>query len=136
MARRFPWAVACGGGIGALARYELELHLGRATPPAFPAVTLGINLGGAFLLGLLMTLLLERWPPARYARSFVAIGLLGGFTTFSTVMVESDRLIGAGLAGRAVGYVAASLLGGLIAVGAGAWAARALPRAGSRRDAA
>lgn len=128
MSSRFPWAVTAGGGLGALVRYELELHVASPTPPAFPTVTLAINLGGAFLLGLLLTLLLERWPPTRYARSFLAIGVLGGFTTFSTVMVESDRLLGAGLKGRALAYLAVSLVGGLVAVAAGAWAARALPR--------
>jgi CrcB protein len=116
-------AVAMGGGIGATLRYELELHLAHPTPPAFPWVTFAINISGAFLLGALMALTLERWPPTRFVRPFAAIGILGGFTTFSTFVVETDRLIGAHLPGTAIAYVASSLIGGFIAVGLGAFAA-------------
>ncbi len=112
-------AVAVGGGIGASIRYELALHLAPLTPPAFPAVTCAINISGAFLLGALMMLILEHWPPTRFVRPFVGIGILGGFTTFSTFVVETDRLLGARLPGVAAAYVGISLVGGFVALGLG-----------------
>jgi CrcB protein len=128
VSRRSLAAVAMGGGIGATLRYELELHLAHPTPPAFPGVTLAINLAGAFLLGALMTLTLEHWPPTRFVRPFAAVGILGGFTTFATFAVETDRLVGAHLPGVALAYVAISLVGGFTAVGLGALAADRLGR--------
>ncbi|MGZ4149064.1 MAG: fluoride efflux transporter FluC [Actinomycetota bacterium] len=119
MRPRILLAVALGGGLGACARYELELTFAPTTPPAFPWGTLAINLSGAFALGLLLTLILDVWPPTRYARPFVGIGILGGFTTFSTFVVESARLTGGGQAALALGYVAVSLVGGVMACGLG-----------------
>ena len=126
-------AVAAGGGIGASIRYELALHLSLVTPPAFPAVTCAINISGAFLLGALMMLILEHWPPTRFVRPFVGIGILGGFTTFSTFVVETDRLLGARLSGVAAAYVGISLVGGFVAVGLGGLAADRLWSAGRAR---
>lgn len=126
-------AVAIGGGIGAWCRYELTLRFAPTSPPALPTVTLGINLVGSFLLGFLLTLVLEYWPPTRYVRSFAAIGILGGFTTFSTFVVETDRLFGAGLATRAVLYLAVTLFGGLVAVALGSATATLWPRLFGRR---
>lgn len=98
------------------------------TPPSFPSVTLAINLTGAFALGLVLTLIIEYWPPTRYARAFFGIGVLGGFTTFSTMVVEADRLIAADRAAVAFAYVACSLAGGIAACALGSFAARAWPR--------
>ena len=126
-------AVAVGGGIGASIRYELSLQLAPATPPAFPAMTCAINISGAFLLGALMMLTLEHWPPTRFVRPFVGIGILGGFTTFSTFVVETDRLLGARLPGVAAVYVGISLVGGFVAVGVGALTADRLWSAGRAR---
>lgn len=119
--------VGIGGGLGALCRYELGLSLPVKTPPAFPSTTLLINLTGAFALGLLVTLILEYWPPTRYVRPFFAIGVLGGYTTFSTFMVESARLIQTHHTGTAITYMVISLVAGMIAVFAGAIVARAWP---------
>jgi len=132
---RILLAVALGGGLGASARYELGLAFAAPTPPAFPTVTLAINLAGSLLLGLVLSLILDVWPPTRYARPFAAIGVLGGFTTFSTFVVETDRLAAAGEILPALAYVAASLLGGLAccAIGAGAMSAWAGGRSRRRR---
>jgi CrcB protein len=119
--------VGLGGGIGALARYEIAMRAGIVTPPDFPWATLWINVSGAFLLGFLVTLVIEHWPPTRYVRPFVGIGILGGFTTFSAFVVETDRLIGAGFPGRAAAYVALGVLLGLAAMVLGTFAARAWP---------
>jgi CrcB protein len=127
-------AVALGGGIGASARFELAEIFAAPTPPAFPTLTLAINVAGAFLLGGLMALIVDLWPPTRYVRPLVGIGILGGFTTFSTFVVEGDRLIEAGQTGLALAYVIVSLLLGLVAVALGTsvahrvWPAIARPR--------
>lgn len=120
-------AVAAGGALGTLLRHWLNVALAPSTPPAFPWVTLAINVSGAYLLGLIVTLVLDFWPPTRYARPFVAIGALGGFTTFCTFVVETVRLAEADLAGRAITYVVASLVLGAIAMWAGAASAGMWP---------
>jgi CrcB protein len=77
---------------------------------------LWINLSGSFALGLLLTLIVERWPPTRFVRPFAAVGFLGAYTTFSTFGVEADQLISAGRLTVALSYVLGSLVGGLAAV--------------------
>ena len=72
-------------------------------------------MSGSFVLGILLVLLLERFPPNRYARPFLATGFLGAYTTFSTFSVETDLLVRDGHVGVAVLYVAASLVAGLTA---------------------
>jgi CrcB protein len=115
-------AVAAGGALGALARYEVEL----AWPVGsghFPVTTFVINTSGAFLLGLILTVSMERerrWTPVwRYVRLFACVGLLGGWTTMSTIAVESDSLVRAGDAVLALGYLAATMAAGLTAAVAG-----------------
>lgn len=118
--------VAFGGALGAGARYELV----QAIPPesgSVPWTTLVINLAGSFVLGVLLTFVLERWPPTRYVRPFLGIGFLGAFTTFSTFTVELDVLAKDGHVGVAVLYVAVSLVGGIAAAYAGIVGGRAWP---------
>lgn len=117
--RRSVVAVGLGGGLGAVIRAQLESWFAPVTPPAFPWVTLAINLSGAFLLGVILAMILDVWPPTRSLRPLLAIGLLGGYTTLSTFSVETARLLGAGETAMSLGYIAASLLGGLVAVVAG-----------------
>ena len=119
MRPRVLLAVALGGGLGACARYELALTFAPTSPPALPWVTLLINLSGSFVLGLVLTMVLDVWPPTTYVRPFVGIGVLGGFTTFSTFVVESARLTGHGQVALALAYVAVSLAGGLVACALG-----------------
>lgn len=121
-------AVAGGGALGTLGRYELGLRFAAKTPPAFPITTLIINVTGAFALGLLLTLILEIWPPTRYLRPFAAIGVLGGYTTFSTLTVDSVRLLQTQQAMRALWVMALSLTLGMVAVAAGMFAARIVAR--------
>jgi fluoride exporter len=108
-------AVAAGGAIGAPIRYELSARLGGA-PGSFPWVTFWINVSGSFLLGLLLTFVLERWPPTRFARPFLAIGVLGAYTTFSTYSVEADLLFRDGYVALGLAYVLGSLAAGGAAV--------------------
>jgi len=116
-------AVAAGGALGAAARYELS---GTWPPSAggFPWVTFGINVGGCLLIGALMVYLLEVLRPGRYARPFLAVGVLGGFTTFSTYAGETEMLLRHGHATVALTYLFGTLVAALLAT----WAGLALAR--------
>ena len=110
-------AVFAGGCLGALARAALAE--GFATDPGrWPWVTFAVNVLGAFLLGYFATRLQERLPPARYRRPFVATGVCGALTTFSTLQLELLRMLDHGRVGLGMGYAAASLAAGFVAVAA------------------
>lgn len=119
-------AIALGGALGAVLRFGLA-ELFPVEPGTFPTTTFTENMIGCFLLGLVLTLLLERWRASRYARPFLCIGLLGAFTTFSSFAVEADQLIDGGQAGLALAYVLASVVGGVALALAGIAGARAVP---------
>ena len=127
-------AIAAGGALGTLARYGTDRAL-VVTPTAFPWATFTVNVAGSFLLGLIVTLVVERWPPTRFVRPFAAIGFCGGFTTFSTLTVEATQRAQHGRVALAVGYVAASLVAGTVAALAGMAMARsrAVPLPGRRQ---
>jgi CrcB protein len=111
-------AAALGGVLGALARWGVA----RALPfPAggWPWATLLVNVTGCALIGALLAVLLARFPGHPWLRPFLATGVLGGYTTFSAFAVEVVRLVDDGAVATAVAYVAASVLGGLLAVVAG-----------------
>jgi CrcB protein len=116
-------AIAVGGSLGTLARYATDRALVPA-PLGFPWPTFTVNVAGSFVLGLIVTLSVERWPPTRFVRPFAAIGFCGGFTTFSTLAVEAAQRIQHGRAGLAAAYVAASLVAGVLAATAGMALAR------------
>jgi CrcB protein len=120
-------AIALGGALGAPARYGLA-QLVHAAPGSFPWATFATNVTGSFALGLVLALVLERFPPTRYLRPFVATGFLGSYTTYSTFAVETDLLIKDGHTALALAYAAASVLAGLAAAWAGTSAARTLLR--------
>ena len=112
-----PWrvaAIAAGGALGTLARYGVERTL-AVSDHSFPWPTFVVNVAGSFLLGVIITLVVERWPPTRFVRPFAAIGFCGGFTTFSTMVVEAARRGQHGQIGLAGGYLAASLVAGVAA---------------------
>jgi CrcB protein len=115
-------AVAAGGALGTLARYAL----GRALPEPvarFPWTTLAVNVAGSLVLGALMYVLLERRVTSPLLRPFLGVGVLGGFTTFSTFAVQAVQRADHHLL-TAAGYVCASATAGLAAVFAGAAAVR------------
>lgn len=111
-------AIAVGGALGGPARYGLGLAFPTA-PHTFPATTFAINVSGSFLLALLVVLILEVWPPTVYVRPFLCVGFLGAYTTFSTWMVDTDRLISAGAWGTAAANLVLSLVAGLAATALG-----------------
>ena len=108
-------AVFVGGAVGTFARAALGT-LGVADPGRWPWPTFTVNIVGTFLLGYLVTRLLERLPLSRYRRPILGTGLCGGLTTFSTMQVETLKMIEAHHYGLAAGYTAASIAAGLIAV--------------------
>jgi CrcB protein len=112
--------VAIGGAAGALARYGI----GRLVDPgSLPWVTVGINVAGSFLLGFLVATAV--WFP-REIRIALAVGLLGGFTTFSTFSVDVFLELESGDAARAAMLVAASVGFGVGAAASGYFIGRRL----------
>lgn len=118
-------AIALGGGLGSVARYGLLTAMPTG-PRSFPWSTFLINVSGSFVLAMLVVMLVEYWPPSRYARPFLGIGFLGGYTTFSTAVVEADELVLHHAVTTAVLYAGGTLLAGLAAVAFGFVLARAL----------
>ncbi len=109
-----------GGALGAAGRFLLDGWLTRQAGSGLPWGTLAANLIGALIAGFLMVWLEARGPSAVFWRALLIVGLLGGFTTFSAVMIESLLL---GRSARLLelgGYLGATLAGGLALVWLGA----------------
>jgi CrcB protein len=125
--------ISAGGALGSLGRWGVgELLPWSGT--AFPWATFLVNVSGALALGVLMVLVVDVWPPRRYVRPFVGVGLLGGWTTFSTYVLEVRDLLAVGRPGTAFVYVGGSLVAGLVAVWLGIAAARVLAPEAARRE--
>lgn len=118
--------IALGGVLGASARYGI-IRFMPARPDEFPWATFWTNMSGSFLLGLLLTVLLERFPPTRLVRPFLATGIVGAFTTMSTYQVETALLIKDGHALTGITYGVGSLIAGLVLAYAGMVAGRLTP---------
>jgi CrcB protein len=110
--------IASGGAIGALARYGLSDAF-PAEPGRFPVTTFTINVVGAFLLGVLLEWLVRHRSIEHWARFFAGVGVLGAFTTFSTLATEVVELTRDGHGAIAALYAVASVVAGLAAVVAG-----------------
>lgn len=108
--------VLLGGTMGTLGRYGVSLAL--PTADGWPWPTLAVNVSGAFLLALLLEWLTTPAPESsgrRRVRLLLGTGVLGGYTTYSTLAVETERLLAAGDLEMAAGYCAATLVVGLLA---------------------
>jgi len=112
--------VAAGGVVGVVARYALGTTVSHDT---LPWVTVAINVVGSFLLGLLTAVGTGLAPEVRTA---LGVGLLGGFTTFSTFSVDVLKQIEAGESGKALLYIVASVILGIGAAAVGYYAGRAV----------
>ena len=115
--------IALGGALGTLLRYGVSRWIHVAND-GFPWATFWTNLTGSFLLGFLLIVLLERFPPTRYVRPFIATGILGAFTTMSTYTVETTLLIKDDHAATAVVYGLSSVAAGVFLAYAGIATAR------------
>jgi CrcB protein len=104
--------VGLGGAVGSVARYLAGLAIIRLLGPGFPFNTLLVNVVGSFAMGLVIALLVKYDPVVAHAtelRLFVAVGLLGGFTTFSSFSADVAALWERGVHAEAALYVAASV---------------------------
>lgn len=110
--------IAAGGALGSLARWGVSLAMPHPVG-APPWSTVAVNVVGCALLGVLVVVFSERWPNHRYARPFLGVGVLGGFTTFSTYVLDAHDLAVGGHMTGAAAYLVVTLVGGLLAV----WAA-------------
>jgi CrcB protein len=118
--------IAVAGALGALARYGVEGWVSRRTTTSFPWGTFVVNVSGAFVLGLLFTLLTEHLTVAPWLRASATIGFLGAYTTFSTLSLETYRLLEDGAIALAFANAVGSLAAGLVAVYGGIVLGRAL----------
>lgn len=116
--------VMIGGAIGAGCRYQLSRLALHHAGAAFPWGTLIVNLLGGLLIGLLAGLF-ARSGGNEPLRLLLAVGVLGGFTTFSAFSLETYEMIAQGAFAAAFAYVIASVVGALIMLIAGLWLARA-----------
>jgi fluoride exporter len=125
---RILLAIALGGMIGATARYKVSTWI-TVSAGGFPWATFWTNVSGSLVLGALLVVLVERFPPSRYAQAFAGTGVLGAYTTFSTFSVETDLLVKDGHVGTAIAYVVASLVVGIAVAWLGIVLARRVVRA-------
>ncbi len=117
-------AISAGGVLGAVSRYGIGVAWPH-DPRAFAWSTWAINVTGCLLIGVLMVLVAQRWPRQRFVRPFWGVGVLGGYTTFSTASVDLLRAA----PGTALLYLGGTLIGALLAV----WTGTAVTEAVLRR---
>ncbi|MET9516365.1 CrcB family protein [Streptomyces sp. NPDC002994] len=113
-------AISAGGALGALARYGASLVW-----PGSVWTTFGVNVVGCALIGVLMVLVSEQGRGHALVRPFLGVGVLGGFTTFSTYAVDVARLLERGDALAAMAYAAGTFAGAMGAVWLGVAVTRA-----------
>lgn len=118
--------VMCGGALGAGLRFWIGGWMTRHAGDALPWGTLTANLVGAFCAGFIAIWLEGRGPSALYWRALLIVGVLGGLTTFSALMLESLLYAKSARGGATLGYLAITLAGGLVLVWLGARLAHAV----------
>jgi CrcB protein len=112
--------VAIGGALGSMARYGTGVLVGKAWSASFPLGTMLINIVGSVAMGLFIGYLVRTTPAWQAdARLFVAIGVLGGFTTFSSFSLDAVSMLERGELGLALFYVLGSVIIGIAALFAG-----------------
>lgn len=114
------WLVMAGGAIGAGMRHLVGGWLLRQLGSGLPWGTLAVNLGGSLAAGFLFAWLEGRGPSALYLRAFLIVGVLGGLTTFSALMLECLLYSKSDRGGALAGYLALTIVGGFALVWAGA----------------
>lgn len=114
--------VGLGGGAGSLLRWWIGRIVGERYRGSFPLGTFLINISGAFVIGYLSILFSVDWRD-RYGtvlNAGVLTGILGGYTTFSSMQLDAAKLAGSDRPGLAAGYLMVSTVAGLVAAGLGA----------------
>jgi CrcB protein len=111
--------IAVGGALGSVCRYGLSTVVQRWSSPFFPYGTFAVNVLGCLLFGVIMGAARQRFVLGPSERAFLLIGILGGFTTFSTFTYETFALLQDGQFVRALVNAGGQLLCGLVALWAG-----------------
>jgi CrcB protein len=119
-------AIGVAGAAGALARYGIANVALRRHSHGFPWGTFLVNVSGAFALGLIVALAVQRWALSDWLRSAITIGFLGSYTTFSTFSLDTYRLAAERELGVAAANVVGSCAAALAAVYLGILLARSL----------
>jgi fluoride exporter len=120
------FGVALGGALGASARYGVDRLIEQRTSSLFPWSTFTINVTGCFVIGLLTASIVERQHLPAWVRVGLVVGVVGGYTTFSTFAQETFELGEVHHVAVAFAYVAASVIVGLAAVYAGTLVGRTI----------
>ena len=120
--------IGLGGLVGANARYVMGRAAADRLGAGFPYGTLVVNLVGAFIVGVVLTILTERLVADPFWRQLLVVGFLGGFTTFSAYAFEAVALIEEGRWGAGLGYVVGSNLLGVMLCFAGVVLTRLMMR--------
>lgn len=118
--------IALGGALGAVSRFLLGNAVSKAIGSALPYGTFVVNVIGCFAMGLLMTIIVDRELLPASWRLFLCVGLLSGFTTFSSFAYEGLMLLNEGRLLAVLTYVGGSVGLGLVAAAAGVLCARAV----------
>jgi CrcB protein len=118
--------VALGGALGASARYSLDRFIEERSNAIFPWATFVINVSGCLLIGILTEQLVDRHHLPAWIRVGVIVGVIGGYTTFSTFSQEAFSLIESRDFGTVIVYAVGSVVTGILAVWAGTVLGRAL----------
>jgi len=109
--------VAVGGALGSVARYGTGVLVGKAWDSAFPLATMMINIAGSLAMGLFIGYITRTTPTWQAdARLFVAVGIFGGFTTFSSFSLDAIAMLERGDIGPALLYVVGSVVVGIAAL--------------------
>ncbi len=116
--------VAIGGAFGSVARYLTGMWFGRLFGAGFPWATLTVNIVGSFVMGVLVAAMAQVWSPSAEVRAFLTVGILGGFTTFSTFSLDVASMLQRGELGVAAAYVLSSLIVGIGGLFAGLYLVR------------
>lgn len=117
--------IAIGGALGAVLRHTVGRVVGPQVGPSIPWHTFAINVSGAFAIGLLLVLSARFGLPAWW-RPLIAVGVLGGYTTFSTYSLEVVDLAMQGRPLLAGSYALGSVIAGVVGCGLGVWLGRSV----------
>jgi CrcB protein len=119
-------AVAAGGAVGSLLRYFLAGAIQPSWWPGFPFAIFVVNISGGFVMGLIVAGAASKFHLTPELRAFLTVGILGGYTTFSTFSLDSALLIERGAYVQAASYMIGSVVLSVLALFAGLWIVRAL----------